>query len=154
MAAEFITRKWYVYNVDGFLFSSVQYLEDPEVRPHRDAGNIGTSVTVGLGGYSGGALNLDGVAHNIRHSPIHYDGRLLHFVEPFTGNRVSLTFFTHARVAEATLEQRKYLADIGFRLPVASRDASKPLGESSCSKRTPNCMLHVRTFSSPTMGSS
>ena len=109
-----------------FRLTSVQYLEDPEVRPHRDAGNIGTSVTVGLGGYSGGALNLDGTAHDVRHAPIHYDGKLLHFVEPFTGNRVSLTFFTHARFAEASLEQRNYLSDLGFRLPAASRNPPNP----------------------------
>ena len=59
------------------------------------------------------------------------------FVEPYTGNRVSVTFFTHARFMEASVEQKQTLAGLGFRLPVVCSEITKPLGESPSAEETP-----------------
>ena len=66
---------------------------------HYDRGNIGPSFLVGCGDYQGGALlchegDLSG-AHDIRFTPLITDfSATLHSVAPWTGNRVSLVFYT------------------------------------------------------------
>ena len=74
----------------------------------------------------GGALNIEGEPMYVKHFPLKYDGRKLHFVEPFDGTRYSLTFFTAARHEEASPKQRKVLADMGFPLPCKAEHVSKP----------------------------
>lgn len=67
--------------------------------PHYDKGNEGLSFLVGCGEYEGGALlihegDLSG-SHSIRHVPLITSfGDTLHSVAPWTGNRVSLVYYT------------------------------------------------------------
>lgn len=76
-----------------------------QAAPHRDRGNVGPSFLVGCGEYEGGALlihegDLSG-AHNIRHTPLITDfAAVLHSVAPWTGNRVSLVYYTLKGVGE------------------------------------------------------
>lgn len=66
---------------------------------HRDKGNYGESFLVAFGDYQGGDLlihegDLSG-SHDIRYKPIQTDfSKVLHSVEPFTGERYSLVFYT------------------------------------------------------------
>lgn len=67
--------------------------------PHRDRGNEGPSFLVGCGDYKGGALlihegDLSG-EHDIKNTPLITDfSAVLHSVAPWTGNRVSLVYYT------------------------------------------------------------
>ena len=67
-------------------------------RPHRDSGaGAGQSVSliVGLGDYAGGELVVEGVPHDIRYTPLEFDGWTeRHWTLPFHGERYSLVWFT------------------------------------------------------------
>lgn len=66
---------------------------------HYDRGNEGPSYLVGCGDYKGGTLlihesDLSG-SHDIRHTPLITDfSKVLHSVAPWTGDRVSLVYYT------------------------------------------------------------
>jgi len=66
--------------------------------PHRDKNNVGDSVLVAFGDFTGGELeihegDLSGV-HDIRHKPIQTDfSKVLHSVRSFEGNRISLVYY-------------------------------------------------------------
>ena len=64
--------------------------------PHVDANNIGHSLIVGLGDYTGGNLFIDGVKHNIRNSPVIFNGALKkHWNDAITsGTKFSLVYFS------------------------------------------------------------
>lgn len=66
--------------------------------PHVDSGQgLGQSKSfiVGLGDYDGGELVVEGVEHDVRYSPLEFDGwNLRHWTKPFVGDRYSLVFFT------------------------------------------------------------
>ena len=84
--------------LDDFFFTTIQVLRlqskyNEKVKPHSDKGNIGDSMTVALGNFEGGALNLGGFSLCVKETPHIYDGHVVHFVEPFNGDRRSLTFF-------------------------------------------------------------
>ena len=107
---------------DDFIFTTIQVLRlqskfNEKVRPHAGKGNVGVSLTVALGKFDGGALNLGGVSLNVKETPHIYDGHVVHFVEPFTGDRWSLTFFTYARYREASPQMVSLLRQLGFTLP-------------------------------------
>eukprot|EP01031_Cornospumella_fuschlensis_P025957 gene25957-31347_t len=72
--------------------------------PHRDSG-VGagqtTSLIVGLGGYIGGEVVVEGVGHDIRYKPLEFDGWMdMHHTLPFVGERYSLVWFTPLGVGE------------------------------------------------------
>lgn len=82
-----------------FKYTSVQVNKNMACRPHRDAGNEGPSYIIGLGDYTGGRLVVWDDAGkqqriDIRNRFFRFDGRKLHAVEPFKGERYSLVFFT------------------------------------------------------------
>lgn len=66
--------------------------------PHVDWGagaGQGTSLIVGLGDYTGGALVVEGVPHDIRYAPLEFCGwTQRHWTAPFAGERFTLVFFT------------------------------------------------------------
>ncbi|RYY87516.1 hypothetical protein EON63_03880, partial [archaeon] len=66
--------------------------------PHRDSGvgaGQSTSLIVGLGGYMGGEVVVEGVGHDIRYKPLEFDGWMdIHHTLPFLGERYSLVWFT------------------------------------------------------------
>ena len=73
---------------------------DYQAAPHRDKHNRGVSFLVAFGSYTGGDLvihegDLSG-SHSIWCSPIKTDfSKVLHSVQPFTGNRFSLVFYEY-----------------------------------------------------------
>ena len=73
--------------------------------PRRRRGGFGqrTSLIVGLGDYSGGALVVERVEKDIRYAPLEFDGwRERHWTLPFKGERFSLVWFTPLTVATGT----------------------------------------------------
>ena len=98
-------------------FTTIQVFLNPEMHPHEDQ-NCGASCSVALGPFTGGHLNVAGTSHNIRHSPLVYDGRLTHYAEPFVGDRWSLTLFTHPKWADLHDGDKAFLSSLGFHLPM------------------------------------
>jgi hypothetical protein len=90
------------YHLPEFEFSHVMMNKNYQVDWHRDSGNIGESVVIAIGDFTGGStqimgklcgdiINLD--THNTPHK---FDGsKILHRVEPFEGERYALVFFSN-----------------------------------------------------------
>ena len=85
--------------VTDISWNSITVNQNYQAAPHRDKGNVGLSYLVAAGDFTGGELvihegDLSGVA-DIRHRPIITDfSKVLHSVHPFSGNRVSLVYYT------------------------------------------------------------
>ena len=79
----------------GFQWDAIQVNQDYASKPHRDKGNRGQSYIVGFGPYTGGALNVEGTAQDIRHRGHLFCGaEQEHWTEPWAGERFSLVFFS------------------------------------------------------------
>jgi hypothetical protein len=77
-----------------FKFSSVQVNYNYKTMPHIDKNNVGNSLIVGLGNYTGGDLVVSGKSYNIKYNPVIFNGSIhLHSTKPFKGERYSLVFF-------------------------------------------------------------
>jgi hypothetical protein len=82
-----------------FQFSGVQLNYRYALGPHKDNANIGESVLVCCGEYTGGDTCVeleDGTIQRFdaRLRPVVFDGsRFTHWVEPFEGDRFSVVFF-------------------------------------------------------------
>ena len=62
--------------------------------PHRDAMNKGMNKIIGLPGYEGGELIVDGEYIDIRNKLTTFDPKKEHSVNYFEGDRYTITFFT------------------------------------------------------------
>lgn len=80
-------------------YTSITVNQNYKAGPHRDRNNMGESVLVSFGDFTGGQLRihegpLEGL-HDIRHKPLQTDFSVVtHSVEPWEGNRFSLVFYT------------------------------------------------------------
>lgn len=86
-------------------WNAITVNDNYQASAHRDKGNVGESFLVAFGNYQGGCLTLhEGDlkgSHAVRHTPLITDfGATLHSVEPWTGHRCSLVFYTAARTPE------------------------------------------------------
>ena len=82
----------------GFKFKTVYVNRNTVVKPHYDSKNVGESLLVGFGPYTGGrtVLNVDGKQkkfHIKSHSLIFNGSEIKHWSTPFKGTRYSLVFF-------------------------------------------------------------
>ena len=82
-----------------FKFTGVQLNYNYKIGPHFDSNNIGESVLVCCGDYTGGSTIVekeDGLHYfDGRKHPVIFDGsRYKHYVDTFEGNRYSLVFFS------------------------------------------------------------
>ena len=81
-------------------FTSITVNQNYRADKHKDRGNIGESFLVAFGDYSGGELVLYNESDSkelfdIKYKPIIRDfSKIFHSVEPFSGNRYSLVFYT------------------------------------------------------------
>ena len=58
---------------------------------HKDANNVGDSIIIGLGDYTGGDFIIEDEAHCILYSPLIFNGaKNTHWTAPFTGDRYSI----------------------------------------------------------------
>lgn len=84
----------------SFRYTSIQVNKNQKCAPHRDANNKGPSYIIGFGNYTGGEVvvvdDKDGQKKkfSIKNTFVKFDGRNLHYTEPFKGERYSLVFFS------------------------------------------------------------
>lgn len=78
-----------------FEYTTIQVNKNVISPPHVDKNNVGPSYIIALGDYTGGELVIKGEKHDIHNKFKKFDGNQGHWVEPFTGTRYSLVFFTH-----------------------------------------------------------
>ena len=82
------------HQIVPFRFTTVQVNYNYKTKTHIDKNNIGDSVIVGLGDYTGGAVIVEGTPYNIKYHPLMFNGsEMEHGTAPYTGNRYSLVFF-------------------------------------------------------------
>ena len=106
-------------------FSSLQIGKNHRVGAQRDKDNFGPSLVTTTGDYSGGELVVDAVHLDPRGRVCSFDGRAVHFVKPFEGERNSLVAFTHSLFGELDQEGRDKLRGMGFPIP-SLRVGAKP----------------------------
>ena len=89
-----------------FTFTSIQLVVNARAQVHVDKGNVGPSLAVTLGPFSGGELCTHDPEPNS--FPVgapgvvtKFDGRKAHFILPFAGDRVSIIAFTHQAIYTA-----------------------------------------------------
>jgi len=145
-------------NLGSFTWTSLQVNFNSSSIPHRDYNNVGFSVIVGVGKYSGGELMIDDVAHNIPGRLLAMDGNRIHYTKPFSGARYSLIAFTHGVADHATQSQERQLRALGFVLqsvdvaaPIATMldeiDASAyPLAITTCRQLPANLADSIRVL--------
>lgn len=78
-----------------FDYTTIQVNKNVQSKGHVDQNNVGPSIIIALGDFTGGELVIEGKPSNIKNRFKKFDGRLGHWVAPFKGTRYSLVFFTH-----------------------------------------------------------
>lgn len=123
-----------------FEFTSIQVNKNYASRPHVDKNNLGESLIIGLGDYTGGDVwvhdegtvafelkediscmyhyeagaTYHGSWMDIRGKWTHFNGNRLHFTQPFQGDRFSLVYFTCSRYLDASVDLSNALFAAGF----------------------------------------
>jgi hypothetical protein len=82
----------------GFQFTNVYVNKNAVCKKHVDSKNVGVTLLIGFGDYTGGDtvlhINNEPVKCNINGSSLIFDGSVIqHESEPFEGTRYSLVFF-------------------------------------------------------------
>jgi len=79
-----------------FEFTSVQLNHNVCCPLHKDTNNVGDSLLISFGEYTGGEIVIDGETKNAYHNPIIFNGyELEHYNLPHEGNKYSLVFFNN-----------------------------------------------------------
>ena len=76
-----------------FRYDAITVNQNNICQPHRDKGNLGSSLLVTGGDYEGGSFVIEGEEIETKYNPVVFDGHRLHWNEPFTGMRWSVIFF-------------------------------------------------------------
>ena len=82
----------------GFQFTNVYVNRNTVCKKHTDSKNVGVTLLIGFGDYTGGNtvlyINNEPVKCNINGSSLIFDGSVIpHESEPFEGTRYSVVFF-------------------------------------------------------------
>ena len=128
-------------------WTSITVNQNYQATKHRDKGNVGDSLLVAFGSYTGGELellegDLKGV-HNIRHTPIVSDfSKNYHQVLPFEGERFSLVFYTVKNIpsgippCSVREENGKYVFYRGSEAITTTKKKKEPTKEMTFSRTT------------------
>lgn len=77
-----------------FTHSSYTINKNLTCLPHKDKNNVGNSLILSLGKFSGGNLIIEGVKFDIYHRPLLFNGaKCTHWTEPFQGTRYTIVFY-------------------------------------------------------------
>jgi hypothetical protein len=77
-----------------FEFNSIQVNRNLQCPPHKDKHNVGDSLLISFGDYSGGEIMVDGHKYDAYHKPVIFNGsELEHWNLPIEGDKFSLVFF-------------------------------------------------------------
>ena len=81
----------------SFPFTSIHVNKNVVCPPHKDATNMGTSMVVSFGDYTGCELVVGGEVVETRHTPVIFDGtQIEHYNRPtLVGTKFSLVYYTH-----------------------------------------------------------
>lgn len=77
-----------------FKFTSITANKNIVCQKHTDKNNQSNSLAVALGDFTGGYLYVNDVKHDIRYSPLIFNGREEHYSTEFTGERYSLIYYS------------------------------------------------------------
>mmetsp|Transcript_33829 Transcript_33829/g.93450 ORF Transcript_33829/g.93450 Transcript_33829/m.93450 type:complete len:722 (+) Transcript_33829:93-2258(+) len=124
--------------VASFKFTSLNLNCNYAAKRHRDGNNFGPSMIKAFGDFTGGELNIfsqddksrsldclpleDKMKVNLRSQLMMFNGNSAHEVDDFTGNRFSVVYFTAGCHAQATMEDKAALAELGFPFPAVDED--------------------------------
>ena len=77
-----------------FTYDSITINQNTVMGPHKDKGNLGSSLLITLGNYTGGSFVLEGVPQQTLYTPIVFNGdEKEHYAEAFQGTRFSVIYF-------------------------------------------------------------
>lgn len=88
--------KQYIHELNPeFEYTTICVNKDLVCQKHKDGGNSGSSLIIGLGDYEGGNLFLDGVKHSIKDNPIIFEGwKQEHWNDEITsGTKYSMIYY-------------------------------------------------------------
>ena len=139
-----------------FEFTSIQVNKNYASRAHVDKNNLGDSLIIGLGNYSGGDLwvhsdagkeafelqedvpsmyhykagaTYPGSLLDLRGQWRYFNGNRLHYTRPFEGDRFTLVYYTCSRYPDAPLLLFCSLRAAGFPISKSSQKLQKALHE-------------------------
>lgn len=94
-----------------FAFDAIQVNQNMECKAHVDKGNLGLSVIVSGGDYTGGELVVEGEVKETRYKPLVFDGgKNRHWNNPITsGNKWSIVYF---KISVPEIFRSKYPEDV------------------------------------------
>ena len=93
----YMTLKALINNIDpDFEYTSIQVNHNVICNAHRDKNNIGNSVILSLGEYTGCKFIIDDVEYDTYHNPISFDGsKSIHRnTDDLIGNKYSIIYYT------------------------------------------------------------
>lgn len=80
-------------------FTAIQVNHNYKTKKHIDGSNVGLSLAVSFGDFTGGELVVNGKAYQTKEHPVIFNGALFeHYNKPIKGNRYSLVYFVSAPV--------------------------------------------------------
>jgi len=84
----------------NFKYNTITLNKNVKALAHRDGSNVGTSMIIGIGDYSGGGLYIENlqthelILHDIKYQPVYFNGYLsLHETEDFVGDRYTIIYY-------------------------------------------------------------
>lgn len=78
----------------GFIFNSIQVNRNCMCPPHKDKKNVGDSMLISFGEYTGGEIVVEGTPYNAFHHPLIFNGaELEHYNNEADGDKFSIIFF-------------------------------------------------------------
>ena len=99
-----------------FEWGSLQINCDSVSSVHVDRNNVGPSMIVLFGDFTGGAFRMVDSPDRLERSGegLMIDGSKPHYSEEFTGNRFSIVAFLHNQTTNLTIKDQSYLRYLGF----------------------------------------
>jgi len=78
----------------NFKYTSIQVNRNCLCPPHKDKHNVGESMLISFGDYTGGEIVVDGIEYNAFQRPTIFNGHELeHYNNTHTGDKFSIIFF-------------------------------------------------------------
>jgi len=92
----------------GWTYEGITLNHNVKAKKHTDSKNIGGSVIIGIGPFTGGAIRVwsdeKPTDHNLHDQPVMFNGGLLaHETQPFKGDRYTMIFYKQQRRPRTTL---------------------------------------------------
>merc|ERR1712187_969906 len=130
--------------VKNFKFTTLNLNCNYAAKRHRDGQNFGPSMIKAFGDFSGGSLRVfpeddrekndvsnlplsDRKTVDIKNNVAMFNGNSAHEVDHFTGNRLSVVYFTAGYHDRAKDEDADFLKRLGFPFPAKDEDPYKHL---------------------------